>query len=49
MSDLGRCMADGYSSAGSPGTGLGAISRLADRLEIYSVPEQGHGAVGSPR
>ena len=36
MGDLSRCMEDGYSSAGSPGTGLGAISRLADCLEIYS-------------
>jgi anti-sigma regulatory factor (Ser/Thr protein kinase) len=41
MSDLSKCMADGYSSAGSPGTGLGAISRLADCLEIYSTPEIG--------
>ena len=41
MGDLSRCMEDGYSSAGSPGTGLGAISRLADCLEIYSDPKTG--------
>ena len=36
MSDVGRCLADGYSTAGSLGTGLGAISRLSDGFEIYS-------------
>jgi anti-sigma regulatory factor (Ser/Thr protein kinase) len=36
ISDVGRCLADGYSTAGSPGTGLGAINRLADAFEIYS-------------
>jgi anti-sigma regulatory factor (Ser/Thr protein kinase) len=39
MSDLSRCMADGYSSVGSPGTGLGAMSRLADSFEIISGPD----------
>lgn len=41
MTDVGRCMEDGYSTAGSPGTGLGAISRLADDVRIWSRP--GHG------
>ena len=41
MNDLGRCMADGYSSAGSAGNGLGAISRIADSFEIYSGSERG--------
>ncbi|HEY5960586.1 MAG TPA: ATP-binding SpoIIE family protein phosphatase, partial [Polyangiaceae bacterium] len=36
MSDLARCFEDGYSTAGSPGTGLGAIRRLAPTVEIYS-------------
>jgi anti-sigma regulatory factor (Ser/Thr protein kinase) len=36
MTDVGRCMDDGYSTAGSPGNGLGAITRLADDLRIYS-------------
>ena len=41
MSDVGRCLSDGYSTAGSPGTGLGAISRLADAFEIHSSPGMG--------
>ncbi len=41
MSDVGRCLSDGYSTAGSPGTGLGAIRRFADAFEIYSVPTMG--------
>ncbi len=28
---------DGYSTSGSPGTGLGAIARLCTRFDIYSV------------
>ena len=47
MSDVGQCVADGYSTAGSPGTGLGAIGRLADSFEIYSDAGHGHGPVGS--
>ena len=31
ITDLGRRFADGFSTAGSPGTGLGAIRRLAYR------------------
>jgi hypothetical protein len=38
---MGAAMRDGYSTAGSPGTGLGAIARQADVCEIYSVPGQG--------
>lgn len=41
MSDIGRCMADGYSTAGSPGNGLGAIRRLADDMRVYSRPGLG--------
>ncbi|HMA91245.1 MAG TPA: ATP-binding SpoIIE family protein phosphatase [Polyangiaceae bacterium] len=41
MEDVARCMRDGFSTAGSPGTGLGAISRLASRLEIYSGAKLG--------
>src|SRR6185295_16575188 len=28
MSDVARCMSDGYSTAGTPGNGLGAVRRL---------------------
>jgi anti-sigma regulatory factor (Ser/Thr protein kinase) len=39
--DPGRCMEDGYSTSGSPGTGLGAIARFSDDLRIYSRPGLG--------
>jgi anti-sigma regulatory factor (Ser/Thr protein kinase) len=38
------CMRDGYSTAGSAGTGLGAISRLSTMFDLYSH-EQGTVAV----
>lgn len=41
MADVGRCMEDGYSTAGSPGNGLGAVARLADDLLVYSRPGLG--------
>ena len=41
MSDLARCFGDGYSTAGSPGNGLGAISRQSSRVAIYTRPGLG--------
>lgn len=41
IADIRRCFEDGYSTAGTPGTGLGAISRLSSFYEIYSQPNQG--------
>lgn len=41
MADVARCLADSYSSIGTMGAGLGAISRLSDRFDIYSQPGQG--------
>ncbi len=41
MGDVGRCLVNGYSTAGSSGTGLGAISRVADRFAIHSAPGVG--------
>jgi anti-sigma regulatory factor (Ser/Thr protein kinase) len=41
MADVGRCLADGYSTAGGPGNGLGAVSRLADVFRIFSSPGLG--------
>jgi anti-sigma regulatory factor (Ser/Thr protein kinase) len=41
MADVGRCMADGFSTAGSPGNGLGAIVRLSSSFDIYSSTETG--------
>ena len=41
MASPDRCMEDGYSTAGSPGNGLGAIERLADTVRTYTRPGQG--------
>ena len=41
MADVERCMTDGYSTVGTPGTGLGAVRRLADEFDIHSAPGQG--------
>ncbi len=35
------CMADGFSTAGTAGIGLGAISRLSDEFDIYSQENKG--------
>jgi anti-sigma regulatory factor (Ser/Thr protein kinase) len=41
MHDIERCMSDGYSTAGTPGTGLGAVRRLASEFDIHSEPGKG--------
>jgi anti-sigma regulatory factor (Ser/Thr protein kinase) len=41
MHDLERAFADGFTTGTTPGTGLGAMKRQADELDIYSVPGQG--------
>jgi anti-sigma regulatory factor (Ser/Thr protein kinase) len=41
IADVGRSLEDGYSTAGSAGQGLGAISRLASVLQIYSASGSG--------
>jgi len=41
MNDVDACMADGYSSAGTPGNGLGAVRRLAQQLQVASWPGRG--------
>ncbi len=41
MPDLQRSMQDGQSTGGSPGTGLGAIRRLADDFDIHSAVPDG--------
>jgi anti-sigma regulatory factor (Ser/Thr protein kinase) len=41
MADVERCLADGYSSAGTPGNGLGAVRRMAQRFQVASWPERG--------
>lgn len=34
--DVDRALVDGYSTAGTSGTGLGAVRRLSDRFDCYS-------------
>jgi len=41
MQDLERFFADGYSTGGTAGAGLGAMRRQADHLDVYSIPGQG--------
>lgn len=41
IEDVARSLSDGHSTSGSAGTGLGAIQRLADEFDIYSVRGQG--------
>lgn len=41
IADIPRCMADGYSSGGTGGTGLGAVRRSSTEFEIYSQPSVG--------
>ena len=41
IANIGESLRDGHSSAGSPGTGLGAIRRLSAAFDIYSSPGKG--------
>ena len=47
MADVGRCLRDGFSTAGTPGTGLGAIARLSSFFDVYSAPSR-HGPARPP-
>ena len=54
MSNVTQCLQDGYSTSGSPGTGLGAMARLSTLFDLYSVSGGGTAlarphASGSPR
>ncbi|MBD1836782.1 SpoIIE family protein phosphatase [Coleofasciculus sp. FACHB-64] len=41
ISNIQECLRDGFSTAGTPGNGLGAVSRLSAFFEIHSVPNVG--------
>jgi anti-sigma regulatory factor (Ser/Thr protein kinase) len=41
MVSIERCLKDGYSTAGSAGTGLGALQRLTAEFDIHSVGGEG--------
>jgi len=39
--NVDAALRDGFSTAGSAGTGLGAIARSADTFDVYSLPDRG--------
>jgi anti-sigma regulatory factor (Ser/Thr protein kinase) len=41
MADTARCLRDGFSTAGTPGSGLGAVRRLSLEFDIFSGADQG--------
>lgn len=41
MADVDRCLVDGYSTGGTPGTGFGAVKRLSDRFSVHSAAGSG--------
>ena len=41
MRNIAECLRDGFSTAGTAGTGFGAIKRLSDRFEVFSLPGRG--------
>jgi anti-sigma regulatory factor (Ser/Thr protein kinase) len=41
IANVAAALRDGYSTAGSPGTGLGAIRRAASRFDLYVLPDKG--------
>jgi anti-sigma regulatory factor (Ser/Thr protein kinase) len=41
IANLAACLADGFSTGGTPGTGLGAVRRLAAEFDVYSQPGAG--------
>ncbi len=45
MANVGRALRDGHSTTGSPGTGLGALVRMASEFDIHSIAGRGTGLV----
>jgi anti-sigma regulatory factor (Ser/Thr protein kinase) len=41
IADLDACLRDGMSTAGTAGTGLGALLRQSDEFDVWSAPGQG--------
>ncbi len=41
MADVDTCLQDGYSTGGTAGQGLGAVSRLSNTFDLFSVLGQG--------
>lgn len=38
---VGEVLRDGYSTSGTPGTGLGAVARLSDSFDLHTAPGAG--------
>lgn len=45
ISNVSQCLGDGFSTGSTPGTGLGAVRRLADVFDIHSSVPQGTAVV----
>jgi hypothetical protein len=41
MQDVDACLLDGYSTGGTAGHGLGAVSRLSNTFDLFSIPDRG--------
>lgn len=41
IANINQVLADGFSTAGGPGLGLGSINRLMDEFEVFSQPKHG--------
>ena len=41
MADVAACLRDGFSTGGTPGTGLGAVRRLSTAFDVHSVQPSG--------
>src|SRR4051812_29341032 len=41
MKNVAECLRDGFSSAGTAGTGLGAVKRMSTEFELYTQPGKG--------
>ena len=41
MADPAACLRDGYSTAGSPGTGMGALQRQSDEFDLFTLSGSG--------
>ena len=41
MEDVDTCLRDGYSTGGTAGQGMGAVSRLSNTFDIFSIAGQG--------
>ena len=39
--NIAECLRDGFSTAGTAGTGFGSIKRLSDRFELFTQPGRG--------